>query len=174
MSIEANKKEFMGLIAQWMNKPMAFPPYSSHGTDFPEVPVYLFDWDKFGNQKNKMMDGTEKESFIQDLMGDCESTDFNDICDVTEENSFKLKENWLPFAITMANLNDCKAWADRGFDHGVPQFSELLFVDLNNLKGKDTPIYSLEVDGTAIPKESIPLYSKTIGQLNLQEVGKEK
>lgn len=156
MDYETRKKQFLGLISKWINKPLAFPPTEGRSD---EKSVLVFDWTKTTS------DG--KEGLLVDsIFGDCEPIDFTDIRNPGEDT---LKENWIPFAITNTDLNYAIKLAKLGFNVGWPQFDEVLFVDLNKINGQDTPVYVIEVDGTAIPKKAIPLYEKTIGQLDLRK-----
>lgn len=167
MSHDDAKQALYARFHAWLDKPAAYPLADGDEPD-DEEPVWLFRWEDVPEP--------DRAEMLSSIFNDCEPEDYTDICEITPTETphgtvhdRALKADWLPFGLAMVDLEGAAEWAGDGHAEDFPQFSELLLVNLNELAGDDTPVYRLEVDGTAIPKPAVERYRLTLGEIELNE-----
>jgi hypothetical protein len=119
-----------------------------------EYEVRVFDWDKI-----KGLDDVVEQ--VSDMFGDCEEDDFAGLLrEPSEDDEWsRLADSWLPIAVTGTGGQKFLAHDDEGF--AFPQFSSMVLVHIEEVDGPATPLYALDVDGTAMSSPSVPRF--TIG-----------
>ncbi len=148
------------MIAPLVGRSLMFPLKDSNIEN--REPVFIFDWNSVPiHSRTELMDS---------LFGDCSEDDYQDITIIDEDGNRVFRENWVPFAMLMVDSDAARNWYMSQDKLSWPQFSQLLIVNTNEVSGKYTPLYVLNIDGTIVPQENVSKYNKIWGELNLVDL----
>lgn len=121
----------------------------------------LFDWDE--------LPAAFRREFVAEIFGDCEVPgDFPELLELRERSvAWKADSPWLPFGLANVQEDDVELSAGEGFVD-YPQFDQLLLVNLDERDGDSIPVYSIDVDGTAIPAPAPEPFADDLADLDFR------
>lgn len=163
MNRDERKEAVLKLLAPWVGIRAAFPLDEGESAE-DESEVRVFDW-------GKVKDLEDIREAVSDLFGDSEPDDFKGLRRAEEDEEWTtFADSWLPIAITGTGGQAFVSHDDPEFY--FPQFAYLVLVNLDEFDGASTPLYALDVDGTAIPSPTVPRFTQnrepqTVGTFSL-------
>jgi hypothetical protein len=111
--------------------------------------IVFFDW--LG------LSGAFRDAFVAEIFGDCDDGDFAGLIAMNDGPVWREDSRWLPVGLDNVQDEDYELVAGVGYAE-YPQFDRLLLVNLDEPAGDRIQIYSIDVDGTALPAASQQLY----------------